>query len=158
MSLANLPVNEVSCSHSCEVFCTLSSEDMIKFLREQIDLLKREVEDLRYKGYQLRKGQKPLKAELEAKTKDFRKLQEEYSNKCENYDYIKRQLAAVIEELDALKIKCGKTDVSFKNYTASSQIVESLFETQLKFKDNQNKGLGYDNVPVSYTHLRAHET
>ena len=55
MSSTNLPVNEVSCSQSCEVSCTLSSEDTIKFLREQIDLLKREVEDLRYKGYQLRK-------------------------------------------------------------------------------------------------------
>ena len=55
MSSANLPVNEVSCSHSCEVSCSQSCEDTIKFLREQIDLLKREVEDLRYKGYQLRK-------------------------------------------------------------------------------------------------------
>jgi len=89
MSSANILVNEVSGSQLCEVSCTLSSEDTIKFLREQIDLLKGEVEDLRYKGYQLRKGQKPLKAELEAKTKDFRKLQEEYSNKCENYDYVK---------------------------------------------------------------------
>ena len=91
-------------------------------------MLKREVEDLKYEGYQLRKGQKPLKTELEAKTKDFRKLHEEYSNKCENYDYIKRKIAVVTEELDALKIKRGKTDVSFKNYTASSKTVESLFE------------------------------
>ena len=102
MSSTNLPVNEVSCSQSYEVSCTLSSEDTIKFLRDQIDIFKREVEDLRYERYQLRKGQKPLKAELEAKTKDFRKLQEEHSNKCESYDYIKRHLAAVAEEVDAL--------------------------------------------------------
>ena len=66
MSSENIPVTEVTCTPACEA--------TIKFLREQIDLLKREVEDLRYEGYQLRKGQKPLKAELEAKTKDFRKL------------------------------------------------------------------------------------
>ena len=95
MSSENIPVTEVTCTPACEA--------TIKFLREQIDLLKREVEDLRYEGYQLRKGQKPLKAELEAKTKDFRKLQEEYSNKCENYNYIKRQLAIVTEQVDALK-------------------------------------------------------
>ena len=50
MSSANISVNEVSGSQSCEVSCTLSSEDTIKFLREQIDLLKREIEDLRYEG------------------------------------------------------------------------------------------------------------
>nr|KAJ0191548.1 hypothetical protein LSAT_V11C800412810 [Lactuca sativa] len=103
MSSKNIPVTEVTYTLACEA--------TIKFLREQIDLFKREVEDLRYEGYQLRKGQKPMKAELEAKTKDFRKLQEE-------------QLAAVTEELDTLKIKCGKTDVSFKNYTASSIVAE----------------------------------
>ena len=74
MSSTNIPANEVSYTPSCE--------DTIKVLREHNDLLKREVEGLKYEGYQLRKGQKPLKAELEAKTKDFRKLQEEYSNKC----------------------------------------------------------------------------
>ena len=33
-SSVNLPVNEVSCSHSCEVSCSQSCEDTIKFLRE----------------------------------------------------------------------------------------------------------------------------
>ena len=66
MSYANIPVNEVSRSQSCET--------TIKLLREHNDLLKREAKDLKYEGYQLRKGQKPLKAELEAKTKDFRRL------------------------------------------------------------------------------------
>ena len=97
MSSENISVTEVTCTPSCD--------DTIKLLREHNELLKREIEDLKYEGYQLRKGQKPLKAELEAKTKDFRKLQEEYSNKCENYDYVKRQFAVVTEELDALKIK-----------------------------------------------------
>ena len=51
-----------------------------------------------------------------------------------------------------MKIKCGKTNVSFKNYTASSKTIESLFEPQLKFKDNQNKVLGYDSVPPPFNH------
>ena len=54
MSSTSIPVNEVSCTPSCKA--------TIKFLREQIDLLKRENEDLKYEGYTLRKGQKPLKA------------------------------------------------------------------------------------------------
>nr|KAJ0217334.1 hypothetical protein LSAT_V11C300136930 [Lactuca sativa] len=143
-SSVNLPVNEVSCSQSCEVSCTPVCETTIKFLREQIDLFKREVKDLRYEGYQLRKGQKPLKAELEAKTKDFRKLQEEYNNKCENYDYIKRQLAALTEELDTLKIKCGKTDVSFKNYTASSKVAED--ENKESTTEQTNVSLSSESV------------
>ena len=51
-----------------------------------------------------------------------------------------------------MKIKCGKTDVSFKNYTASSKTVESLVENQLSFKDNQTKGLGYHSVPPPFNH------
>ena len=77
--------------------------DTIKFLRDQIDLLCREKEDLKYEGYTLRKGQKPLNEQLEAKSKDFRKLQEEYSNKCENYNFLKKQLANLTDELDTLK-------------------------------------------------------
>ena len=41
MSSENIPITEVTCTPACEA--------TIKFLREQIDLLKREVEDLRYK-------------------------------------------------------------------------------------------------------------
>ena len=48
MSSENIPVTEVTCTPACEA--------TIKFLREQIDIFKREVEDLRYEGYQLRKG------------------------------------------------------------------------------------------------------
>ena len=43
----SIPVTEATCSPACEATIT--------FLREQIDILKREVEDLRYEGYQLRK-------------------------------------------------------------------------------------------------------
>ena len=66
-------VNLPSCSHACKEY--------VKVLHYEIQLLRREVEDLRYEGYQLRKGQKPLKAQLETKIKDFRRLQEDYSNK-----------------------------------------------------------------------------
>ena len=56
------PDNEVSCSQTCiKIF---------KKLYEHINLLKRENEELKYEGYQLRKGLKPLKEQLEAKTID----------------------------------------------------------------------------------------
>ena len=142
MSSSNIPVNEVSCSKFCEA--------TIKFLREQNDLLKRENEDRKYEGYTLRKAQKPLKTQLDAKTKDFRKLQQEYSNKCENYDYIKRQLAELTIELDALKAKYNDVEFAFKKFDVSSEVVASMIEKQLKFKDNQSKNLGYNSVPPPF--------
>ena len=156
-SSVNLPVNEVSCSHSCEVSCSQSCEDTIKFLRDQIDLFKREVEDLRYEGYQLRKGQKPLKAELEAKTKDFRKLQEDYSNKCENYDYIKRQNVELLTKLDTLKGKFETANFDFKKFDVSSELVSNMIDHCLQFKQNQQKGLGYDNVPPPFNHTYQYQ-
>ena len=50
---------------------------------DQIELLKRENEDLKYESYELKRDQRPPKEKLEAKISDFRKLEEEYSNKCE---------------------------------------------------------------------------
>ena len=67
-------VSQPSCSQACidyvkalhEKIETLGSEvENLKILRELNDSLKREVEDLRYEGYQLRKGKTPLKAQLE---------------------------------------------------------------------------------------------
>ena len=130
-SSVNLPVNEVSCSHSCEVSCSQSCEDTIKFLQDQIDLFKREVEDLRYEGYQLRKGQKPLKAELEAKTKDFRKLQEDYSNKCENYDYVVKQNAELVAEVESLKGKFETAKLDVRKYDFSSEVVANMIDQSM---------------------------
>ena len=61
-------VSETSCSPSCVV--------KFKSCREQIDSLIREIEDLRYDGYTLRKSQKPLKEKLEAQTKDYKRIQQ----------------------------------------------------------------------------------
>ena len=60
MSSSITKVNEASCSQSCEA--------KIKHYRDQHDLLIREIEDLKYEGYTLRKAQKPLKEKLEAQT------------------------------------------------------------------------------------------
>ena len=62
-------------------------------------MIKRENKDLKYENYELKKDQRPLKEKIEAKTKVFRKLEEEYSNKCENYNYIKKQLASTTVSL-----------------------------------------------------------
>ena len=113
MSSTNISDNKDSCS--CEI--------TIKFLREQIELLKRENEDLEYEGYTLRKGQRPLKEKLEIKTQDFRKLQEDYSNKCECYNFIEKQLAIMTAELDALKNKFENVDFNFRKFDVSSKVV-----------------------------------
>ena len=129
----------------------------VKFLREQIELIKRENEDLMYEGYTLRKNQKPLKTQLENKTKDFKKLQEDYSNKCENYDHLKRKLVAVTAELDALKNRFENAEFNFKKFDGSSEIVAKMIEEQMQWKDitcgNQRKvGLGFESVPPPFNH------
>lgn len=108
----------------------------VKFLHEKIELLTRENEDLKYEGYNLRKGQKPLTEKLDAKTKDFRKLQEKYSNKCVNYDYVTEQLANLTAELDSLKNMLNNVDFNFRKFDVSSEKVESMIEKQLKFMEN----------------------
>ena len=63
-----------SCSKACIDYVktlqdkieTLGNEvENLRILRELNDKLIRDIEDLRYEGYRLRKGQKPLKAQLE---------------------------------------------------------------------------------------------
>ena len=50
-------VSETSCSPACIA--------KYKSCREQIDLLVREIEDLKYDGYTLRSAQKPIRERLE---------------------------------------------------------------------------------------------
>ena len=57
-------VSETSCSPSCSA--------KLKLCREQIDSLIREIKDIKYDGYVLRKNQKPIREKLEAQTKDFK--------------------------------------------------------------------------------------
>ena len=142
-------VSEFGCSQSCI--------KTVKFLRDQIEIIKRENEDLKYEGYTLRKNQKPLKTQLENKTKDFKKLQEDYSNKCENYDHLKRKLAAVTMELDTLKNCFEKAEFNFKKYDGSSEKIAKLIEGQSHWRDithgNQIKvGLGFESVPPPFNH------
>ena len=65
---------------------------------------------------------------------DFRKLQEEYSNKCENYNYVKSKMAEFTAEIDALKVKYKDADFTYKNFYVSSEVVASIIEKQLKLK------------------------
>ena len=105
-------VSEFGCSQSCI--------KTVKFLRDQIEIIKRENEDLKYEGYTLRKNQKPLKTQLENKTKDFKKLQEDYSNKCENYDHLKRKFVVITAELDTLKNRLENAEFIFNKFDGSS--------------------------------------
>ena len=49
-----------------ENLCTQACSDKIKHYRDQHDLLIREIKDLKYEGYTLKKAQKPLKEKLES--------------------------------------------------------------------------------------------
>ena len=109
-------VSEFGCSPSCA--------KTMKFLRGSIDLIKRENEDLKYEGYTLRKNQKSLKTQLENEIKYFKKLQEDYSNKCENYDHVKRKFEAMIVELDSLKTRFENADFNLKNTMGQVRLLQ----------------------------------
>ena len=66
MSLTQKSTDEVS-----EISCTPSCIAKYKLCREQVDSLIREIEDIKYDDYVLRKSQKPIQEKLEAQTKDL---------------------------------------------------------------------------------------
>ncbi|KAL4556408.1 hypothetical protein LXL04_039059 [Taraxacum kok-saghyz] len=135
-------VSETSCSPACTA--------KFKSYREQKDLLIREVEDLKYDACTLRRSQMPLKEKLEAATKDYHRMQAELSLTSCRYKYTKNQLELLTAELDTLKGKFKNADFNFKKFEVSSAKVETMIETQLKFKDQKTEGLGYNNVPPPY--------
>ncbi|KAL4572359.1 hypothetical protein LXL04_019132 [Taraxacum kok-saghyz] len=59
-------VSEISCTPACIA--------KYKNCREHVDSLIREIEDIKYDGYVLRKSEKPLKEKLDAQTKDYRRI------------------------------------------------------------------------------------
>ena len=71
-------VSDTSCSPACSA--------KHKHDREQIDLLIRDIEDIKYDGYQLRKTQKPINEKLEAQTKDLKRVKDELSGKNNLYN------------------------------------------------------------------------
>ncbi|MER8244940.1 hypothetical protein, partial [Acinetobacter baumannii] len=72
MSLTQTCTDEVS-----NISCSQACIDKYKLCREQVELLIREIEDLRYDGYTLRKAMKPTKQALEAQTKDYKRVKDE---------------------------------------------------------------------------------
>ena len=97
-----------------ETSCSQAYSDKIKHYRNQHDLLIREIEDLKYEGYTLRKAQKPLKEKLVAQTKDLKRIKEEYNTKCEHYDYAQEKIASLTADLNTLKMKFENADFNFK--------------------------------------------
>ena len=63
-------VSTISCPNCLET---------MKTYRELNDNLLRELENVKYNGFQLRKAQKPLKEKLEAQTTDYKRIQDEHS-------------------------------------------------------------------------------
>ncbi|KAL4589806.1 hypothetical protein LXL04_002716 [Taraxacum kok-saghyz] len=104
-------VSDTSCSPVCSA--------KYKLDREQLDMLIREVEDLKYDDYTFRKSQKPLKEKLEAQTKDYQRMQEELSVKTCQYKYVKNQVELLTAELDTLKAKLKNADFNFKKFENS---------------------------------------
>ena len=109
MSLTLNHTNEVS-----NISCSQACIDKFKSCREQIDLLIREIEDLRYDGYTLRKSQKPLKEKLEAQTKDFKRVKDELSEKNNLYNLAQYTISKLTAELEALHARFKDAKFNFK--------------------------------------------
>ena len=117
-------VSSISCSQACI--------DKMKQYRKQHDLLIREIEDLRYNGYTLRKSQKPLKEKLEAQTKDYKRIQEELSVKSCLYDIAQQKIVKLTAELDASNARFRDAEFNFKKFDVSSEKVEIIIENHMK--------------------------
>ena len=106
----------------------------------------KEIEDIKYDGYVLRKSQKPIKENLEAQTKDYRRVQEELNIKSCVYDIVQQKIIALTAELDASNARFREAEFNFKKFEVSSEKVEVMIENHLKFKDQSTEGLGYNSV------------
>ena len=106
----------------------------LKLCREEIDSLIREIEDIKYDGYVLRKNQKPIREKLEAQTKDYKRIQEELSVKNFLYDIAQETISYLNAELDAANTRFKDDDFNFRKFEVSSEKVEVMIEKHLQFK------------------------
>ena len=114
--------------------------DKIKFYCEANDKLIRELEDARYNGYQLRKAQKPLKEKLDAQTKDYRRIQQEYSVAANQLLYEKEEILKLTTEIGNLKAQLAESALHFKKFEMSGTLVENMFTNHLKYTtENKTK-------------------
>ncbi|KAI3723678.1 hypothetical protein L2E82_35434 [Cichorium intybus] len=93
---------------------------------------------------------KPLLETLDAKTSDFKKLQDDYNIKCCHHKFAKEKIASLTAELDVLKAKYNDVDFNIKKFDASSTVVESMIEHELKWQIKHGEGFGYKNVPPPF--------
>ena len=128
--------NEVS-----ETSCTPSCITKYKLCREQVDSLIREIEDIKYDGYVLRKGQNPLKEKLEAQTKDYKRIQEELSVKSCLYDIAQQKIITLTAELDVSNSRFRDAEFNFKKFEVSSEKVEVMIEKHLQVRTSPLRDL-----------------
>ena len=139
--------------HPKEVINSACSQECKTVIQQQqtlIEQLTKEAGDERYETYLAKKELKPLKAKLEATVKDYRKLQEVFSSKCQYFDDNLKKLNEVTAELEELKAKFGNANFNFKKYDVSSKVVESMIEKQLKWQGKRGQGVGYESVPPPF--------
>ena len=87
---------------------------------------------------------------MEAAVSDFHRIQHEFSEKSGHLKDVKAKIGFLTAELEALKEKYNDADFNFKKFDVSSEVVETMIEKQLKFKNQKTKGLGYGQVPPPF--------
>ncbi|TLX69561.1 hypothetical protein E9993_22885, partial [Labilibacter sediminis] len=141
MSHSDKKDNECSCCQTCS--------DTIKRYKELLEEMTRRAEDLSYERYEQSKIIKPLKAKLEATTKDFKRMAEENSMNKSWLIFAKEDNAKLTAELEALKAKYQNNEFSIRKFDASQIAVENLIDEQTKYRnqEKEKKGIGYNEVP-----------
>ena len=102
--------------------------------------------------YDAKKKLKHLQEKLDAKTSDFKKVQEEWSTVSTRYRCTKESIAKLTAELDTWKSKFNDAEFNFKKFDVSSEVVESIIEHQTKWASKHGEGFGYRSVPPPYNH------
>ena len=138
--------SEVSCSPACS--------NIVKFYRELNENFIREIEDLKYEGFQLTNAQKRLKEKIESQAKDYRRIQQEYSIKANQLLFAKEEIVKLTTEIGVLKAQFAEADFYFKKFETSSTVVENMLANHLKYttEEKTKKGLGYNNVLPPFNH------
>ncbi|KAL4573546.1 hypothetical protein LXL04_020356 [Taraxacum kok-saghyz] len=136
MSLTQTSTDKVS-----EISCTPSCIAKYKSCRDEVDNLIREIEDLRYDGYTLRKALKPTTQKLEEQTKDYRRIRDEL------YELKNNELPMAKYNINRLTAELAASNARFMD---ADENVEVMIENHMKWQDKQGEGLGYSVVPPPY--------
>ena len=104
-------------------------------------MLIRDIEDIKYDGYTLRKAQKPIREKLEAQTKDYKRVKDELYDLKQTYAMAQYNINRLTAELAASNARFKDAEFNFKKFDVPSEKIEVMIENHLQYKDQSTEGL-----------------